>query len=47
MLPGGAMTGTQSGAADDGLAKALNSQISAVAAQIAELTAQAMQTRAR
>lgn len=42
-----AMTGKNGDSTNDGLAKALNSQISEVAAQIAELTAQALQARGK
>lgn len=41
------MTGKNTGDSNDGLVKALNSQIREVAAQIAELTAQAMQTKGK
>ena len=41
------MTGKQTGDKNEGLVKALNSQIREVATQIAELTAQAMQTKGK
>lgn len=41
------MTGKQTGDTNEGLVKALNSQIREVATRIAELTAQAMQTKGK